>query len=250
MLHEQNIEPVADVIRDRVVPRLSGRRRPGQPKELLRVLSAGVPRRVDCRAAGLAALVTAFGDAALHGIDKSSSISRSPDRQERRRPGALAPDGGIALVESQLLVITSDTVLRRAISAKTWPAIPNLAERATGFLRSSPAALAAISLDYDAAGGSGPSSGIASDQAAHRGEAVGEGLRHRHLRDHGSEGQVGADRRRDRQLVPDDQAEARAAGRRALGSRLEELRSRVRDAENRVRNTRSRTTSSVRAASS
>src|SRR5689334_19657849 len=31
-------------------------------------------------------------------------------------PEGLAPDGGIAIVESQLLVITSDTVLRRAIA--------------------------------------------------------------------------------------------------------------------------------------
>src|SRR5262249_55505143 len=31
-------------------------------------------------------------------------------------PSTLAPDGGVAMVESQLLVITSDTVLRRAVA--------------------------------------------------------------------------------------------------------------------------------------
>src|ERR1700736_1026841 len=39
-------------------------------------------------------------------------------------PGALAPDGGVAIVESQLLVVTSDTVLRRVIAREQLTADP------------------------------------------------------------------------------------------------------------------------------
>src|SRR3954470_12924116 len=60
-------------------------------------------------------------------------------------PEALAADGGIAVVESQQLVITSDVVLRRAIAGEHLDADPEFGAPPSGFvaaaLRSSLGAL-------------------------------------------------------------------------------------------------------------
>jgi uncharacterized protein involved in exopolysaccharide biosynthesis len=47
-------------------------------------------------------------------------------------PETLAADGGVAVVESQLLVITSDTVLRRAIVRERLDTDPEFGGPATG----------------------------------------------------------------------------------------------------------------------
>src|SRR3954467_15092600 len=49
-------------------------------------------------------------------------------------PEALAADGGVAVVESQQLVITSDTVLRRAIVRERLAADPEFGGPADGLL--------------------------------------------------------------------------------------------------------------------
>ena len=119
MLHEQTIEPVADVIRDRAALRTT---RADEDrvnlKELLEVLKR---RRASIAwiTAPLVLAALAYGLLATPLYTASTQILVDPrDRQIVKNevsPGALAPDGGIALVESQLLVITSDTVLRKAI---------------------------------------------------------------------------------------------------------------------------------------
>src|SRR3954452_16740565 len=66
-------------------------------------------------------------------------------------PEALAADGGVAVVESQQLVITSDVVLRRAIAREhleTEPEFGGLPGGIAAVLRKS---LAAVGVDLDAA---------------------------------------------------------------------------------------------------
>jgi uncharacterized protein involved in exopolysaccharide biosynthesis/Mrp family chromosome partitioning ATPase len=151
-------------------------------------------------------------------------------------PGALAPDGGVAVVESQLLVVTSDTVLRRAIAREHLAADPEFNGTSMTFPRR---VLAVVGLDPD---------------ASDRGEPELKALRELKRK-------IGA-KRSDKAFVVEvfvtteareksvriadaiaqsylaDQAEARSQAARqasaSLGARLDELRSRVRDAENRV----------------
>lgn len=244
MLHEQNIEPVADVIRDRVVPR-SSRTDDDRVnlKELLQILKR---RRaaIAWTAVPLVLAALAYGVLATPLYTVSTQILVDPrDRQIVKNdvsPGALAPDGGIALVESQLLVITSDTVLRRAIQRENLASDPEFGGKSNGFLAVlARGTLAAIGLDYDAADGNDPELkalrqikrriGVkrsekafvidiyVTTEAKDKSVRIADAIASSYL---------------------DDQAEARAlASRRAagaLGSRLDELRSRVRDAENRV----------------
>lgn len=151
-------------------------------------------------------------------------------------PENLAADGGVAVVESQLLVITSDTVLRRAILREGLAADPEFGGNATG--------ISALLRD-----------GLASvGVAAEGGDAELKALRQLKRRigvkrsDKAfvaeiyvtSEGREKSVRIADAiaQSYLDDQTEARAAaaGRAsaALGGRLEALRARVQEAEDRV----------------
>ena len=61
-------------------------------------------------------------------------------------PENLAADGGVAVVESQLLVITSDMVLRRAIVRERLDADPEFGGPATGLAGFARDALAAIGI--------------------------------------------------------------------------------------------------------
>lgn len=153
-------------------------------------------------------------------------------------PEGLAPDGGIAVVESQLLVVTSDTVLRRVITRENLGTDPEFGGPPTGV----------TALLYRAAG----SLGLNPD--GENSDPVLKALRALKKR-------VGAKRSdkayvvdifvttsaRDKsvriadgiaQAYLDDQASARAAASAnasaALGGRLEALRARVQEGENRV----------------
>jgi len=65
-------------------------------------------------------------------------------------PETLAPDGGIAVVESQLLVVTSDTVLRRAIVAAHLDTDPEFGGSPAGFAGELRNRLAGLGIDLDA----------------------------------------------------------------------------------------------------
>src|SRR3954454_17849621 len=71
-------------------------------------------------------------------------------------PETLAPDGGIAVVESQLLVVTSDTVLRRAGLAAQLDTDPEFGGSPAGFAGKLRTTLAAFGLDLDAGDRSDP----------------------------------------------------------------------------------------------
>jgi len=153
-------------------------------------------------------------------------------------PEGLAPDGGIAVVESQLLVVTSDTVLRRVITRENLGTDPEFGGPPTGLSAVLYRAAAPFGLNPD---------GDNSDPVLKALRALKK--------------RVGAKRSdkayvvdifvttsaRDKsvriadgiaQAYLDDQASARAAASAnasaALGGRLEALRARVQEAENRV----------------
>src|SRR6202521_531079 len=155
-------------------------------------------------------------------------------------PGALAPDGGVAIVESQLLVITSDTVLRRAVAREHLAADPEF--NGTGMAFPGGVArrvLALVGLDPEAADRSDPELKalrelkrriaakrsdkgfvidiIVTTEAKEKSVRVADAIAQSYLTD---------------QAEARSQAAGRASG--SLSARLEELRSRVRDAENRV----------------
>ena len=151
-------------------------------------------------------------------------------------PEGLAADGGVAVVESQLLVITSDTVLRRAIARErldTDPEFGGASIGLAGYLRD---ALASVGIGID---GSDPQLkalrqlkkriGVKRSDKAFVAEVYVT-----------SERPEKSVRIADAvaQAYLDDQTESRAAaaGRAsaALGGRLDALRTRVQEAEDRV----------------
>ena len=155
-------------------------------------------------------------------------------------PETLAADGGVAVVESQLLVLTSDSVLRRAIAREHLDVDPEFGGTPTNVLsRLTSRVLSANGLDSD---------------VATRGDPQLKALRQlkRRISVKRSEKAFVADvyvttESRDKsvriadaiaQSYLDDQAEARAAAaHRAsteLSARLEALRNRVREAEERA----------------
>lgn len=155
-------------------------------------------------------------------------------------PEALAADGGIAVVESQQLLITSDTVLRRAIAREHLDADPEFGGPSPGMiavlLRRS---LATVGIDLDANDrGDPPLKALRqlkkrigvkrSDKAFVVDVFVSSEDRAKSVRIADAVAQA----------YLDDQAEARAAasGRAsaALGGRLDALRQRVQQAEDRV----------------
>ena len=146
-------------------------------------------------------------DAALHDLDADPDRpARPPHRQQRGRRRRLSPpDGGVAVVESQLLVITSDTVLRRAIVREHLDTDPEFggpapASRACCAMRSRPSASASD-------GGDAGAQGAAPAQEAHRREALRQGIRRRSLRDQRGPGEIRAHRGRVAQAYLDDQTE-------------------------------------------
>ena len=151
-------------------------------------------------------------------------------------PENLAADGGVAVVESQLLVITSDTVLRRAIVREHLDTDPEFGGAAIGLAGFARNALATIGI-----GGEGGDAelkalrqlkkriGVKRSDKAFVAEVYVT-----------SEGREKSVRIADAvaQAYLDDQTESRAsaAGRAstALGGRLDALRARVQEAEDRV----------------
>lgn len=148
-------------------------------------------------------------------------------------PENLAADGGVAVVESQLLIITSDTVLRRVIAREHLDTDPEFGGAATGLVRN---ALALVGIKAE----SGDPElkalrqlkkqiGVKRSEKAFVAEIYVT-----------SEGREKSVRIADAiaQAYLDDQTDARAsaAGRAstALGGRLDALRARVQEAEDRV----------------
>src|SRR5215468_230872 len=244
MLHEQTIEPVADVIRDRAVLRTT---RADEDRVNLKELLEVLKRRrasIAWLTAPLVLAALACGFLATPLYTASTQILVDPrDRQIVKNevsPGALAPDGGIALVESQLLVITSDTVLRKAIQRTHLDTDPEFGGKSNALLAVlARRALAALGSDPDAADGNDP------ELKALRQIKRRIGVK-RSEKAFVIDIYVTTDAKDKSVRVADaiaaayleDQAEARAqAARRAtaaLGARLDELRSRVNEAENRV----------------
>ena len=154
-------------------------------------------------------------------------------------PEVLAADGGIAVVESQLLVLTSDIVLRRAIVRERLDTDPEFGGRPEGILGVLHNSLAAIGIDLDVAERRDPELkalrqlkkriGVKrSDKAFVVDVFVSSDDRAKSVRIADAIAQA----------YLDDQTEARAgaSGRAstALGARLDALRSRVKQAEDRV----------------
>ena len=155
-------------------------------------------------------------------------------------PEALAADGGVAVVESQQLVITSDVVLRRAITREHLDADPEFGAPSTGFLAVAlRSGLAVLAIEGDASDRGDPQLkalrqlkkrlGVKrSDKAFVVDVYVSSDDRTKSVRIADAIAQA----------YLDDQAAARAAasGRAstALGARLDALRRQVQQAEDRV----------------
>ena len=208
-------------------------------KELIRVMRRR--RKIILLVAAVPVLLAlAYGLIATPLYTTSTQILIDP--RDRRimsnevTPENLAADGGVAVVESQLLVITSDMVLRRAIVRERLDADPEFGGPATGLAGFARDALAAIGI-----GGEGGDAelkalrqlkkriGVKRSEKAFVAEVYVT-----------SEGREKSVRIADAvaQAYLDDQTESRAgaAGRAsaALGGRLDALRTRVQEAEDRV----------------
>jgi len=153
-------------------------------------------------------------------------------------PEGLAPDGGIAIVESQLLVVTSDTVLRRVITRENLETDPEFGGPPSGVTAMLFRAAGSLGLNLED-GNSDPVlkalralkkrvGAKRSDKAYVVDIFVSTAARDKSVRI--ADGIA--------QAYLDDQASARAAASAnasaALGGRLDALRARVQDAENRV----------------
>ncbi len=156
------------------------------------------------------------------------------------QPEGLAADGGVSVVESQLLVISSDSVLRRAITREHLDADPEFGGEPTGVLAAlTRYGLRAVGLESDAGDRNDPQLkalrqikrriGVKRSEKAFVAEIYVT-----------TESKDKSVRVADAiaQAYLEDQAQARAAAaQRAsgeLGARLEALRNRVHDAEERV----------------
>jgi succinoglycan biosynthesis transport protein ExoP len=209
-------------------------------KELIRVI-----RR---RRASIFWTATVFVMAALlYGLVATPLFTASTqlliDPRDRRimtnevTPEALAPDGGIAVVESQLLVITSDTVLRRVIAREDLGSDPEFGGAPTGITASAYRGLAALGVRIESEGDGELKAlrALKRRVAAKRSDKA--YVVDVHVTTNTADKSV---RIADAiaQAYLDDQASARAAasGRAsvALTGRLDDLRARVQEAENRV----------------
>jgi succinoglycan biosynthesis transport protein ExoP len=153
-------------------------------------------------------------------------------------PEGVAPDGGVAIVESQMLVVTSDTVLRRVIQRQNLDTDPEFGGPATGLAALLSRPLAAVGLNRD---------GTDSDPELKALRALKKRVGAKRS-DKGfvvdvfvtTESREKAARIADAiaQAFLEDQAESRAnaAGRAsvAIGGRLDALRKRVQEAEDHV----------------
>src|SRR2546426_818755 len=244
MLHKETAQTVGRVIE---YPAASPPTRSEDPRVDLKELVRIIKRRrtsILWTAAVPVVLTLAYGFLTTPLYTASTQLLIDP--RDRRivnnevNPEVLGADGGIAVVESQLMIITSDTVLRRVITPEHLDVDPEFGGEPTDvlnvFLRRS---LNAVGLNPD---------------AVDRGHPELKALRQikRRIGVKRSEKAFIADvyvttESRDKsvrvadavaQAYLDDQAEARAAAsQRAsgeLGARLEALRNRVREAEDRV----------------
>jgi polysaccharide biosynthesis transport protein len=154
-------------------------------------------------------------------------------------PEGLAPDGGVAVVESQLLVVTSDTVLRRAIRRENLDSDSEFGGPPIGLSAALRNGLGALGVNLDGAGGNDSElkalrqlkrriGAKRSDKAYVVDIFVTAETREKAVRIADAVAQS----------YLDDQAEARAnaSGRAsaALGGRLDALRKRVQEAEDHV----------------
>src|SRR2546430_3125774 len=244
MLHEKAAGTVGQMIQ---YPPASGGAQSDDPRVDLRELVQIVKRRrtsILWTAAIPVVLALAYSFLTTPLYTASTQILIDP--RDRRiinnevNPEALAADGGVAVVESQLLVITSDMVLRRVITREHLDVDPEFGGVPTDFFNVLIGrALAAVGVDRD---------------AADRGNPELKALRQikRRIGVKRSDKAFVADvyvttENKDKsvrvadaiaQAYLDDQTEARAAAsQRAsgeLGARLDALRNRVREAEDRV----------------
>lgn len=173
----------------------------------------------------------------------TSSVQILIDPRDRRivsnevTPETLAADGGVAVVESQLLVITSDTVLRRAIVREHLDIDPEFGGTPTGLLGLVQNGLATVGIDL---GGGSDAELKALRQLKKR---IGVKRADKafvvdvYVTTEAREKSVRlADALAQAYLVDQSEARAAASGRAstALGGRLDALRARVQETEDRV----------------
>ena len=155
MLQEKISEPLRRVIQH---PTVAAPPQTDDPRVDLKELIRIIKRRRQL-ILGIAAVPVLL--ALLYGLFATSLYTASTqlliDPRDRRivsnevTPEVLAADGGVAVVESQLLVLTSDIVLRRAIVREHLGTDPEFGGPPVGFLRVLHNSLAAIGIDLDAA---------------------------------------------------------------------------------------------------
>src|SRR5258708_2531415 len=156
MLHDKAVGTVGQVIH---YPAAAAARRAEDPRADIRELVQIVKRRrasIFWTAAIPVIIALAYSFLATPLYTASTQILIDP--RDRRiinnevNPESLAADGGVAVVESQLMVITSDTVLQRVIKREHLDTDPEFGGEPTGFLDVLlRRALNAVGMDRDAA---------------------------------------------------------------------------------------------------
>jgi succinoglycan biosynthesis transport protein ExoP len=243
MLQEKISEPLRRVIQHPTAPAPSQAEDPRVDlKELIRIVKR---RRGSILWTAAVPVLLALLYAVLATPLYTASTQILIDPRDRRivsnevAPEALAADGGVAVVESQQLVITSDIVLRRAIAREHLDADPEFGGLSTGLPGVLRNGLAAAGIGLDAAEGADPELkalrqlkkrvGVKrSDKAFVVDVYVSSDDRMKSVRI--------ADALAQAYLDDQTEARSRASGRAsaALGGRLDALRSRVQQAEDRV----------------
>jgi len=245
MLQEKVSEPLRRVIQHptaaAALPRTDDPR--VDLKELIRVIKRR--RKSILWTAALPVLLALLYSLFATGL-YTSSTQILIDPRDRRivsnevTPEVLAADGGVAVVESQLLVLTSDVVLRRAIVREHLETDPEFGGQSTGtfavLFRNS---LAVFGIDFDAAERRDPELKALRELKKRVGVKRSDKAFVVDLfvtSDHREKSVRIADAIA--QAYLDDQTEARSGASSrasaALGARLDALRSRVQQAEDRV----------------
>jgi polysaccharide biosynthesis transport protein len=244
MLREQE-KPIDSPVRVVELPGVGAPAEPNDPRVDLKELIHIIKRR-HMSILWTAAVPTVL--ALLYGLIASPLYTASTqlliDPRDRRiisnevTPEAMAPDGGIAMIESQLLVVTSDTVLRRVIARERLDTDPEFGGPSSDLAGMISRAVAPFGLNLD---GDGTDPELKALRAlkkkigAKRSDKAYVVDVYVTTRDRGKSVRI-ADGVA--QAYLEDQASARAAasGRAsaALTGRLEALRARVEEAESRV----------------
>ncbi len=243
MLHEKIAEPLRRVIQH---PTTAPPPQTDDPRIDLKELARIIKRR---RKSILWVAAVPVLLALLYGLFATPLYTASTqlliDPRDRRivsnevTPEVLAADGGVAVVESQMLVITSDVVLRRAIARERLDTDPEFGGPPAGALGVLFRGLASVGIDLDAADRRDPELralrqlkkrlGVRrSDKAFVVDVFVSSDDKAKSVRI--------ADAIAQAYLEDQTEARAGASGRAsvALGGRLDALRSRVQQAEDRV----------------